>query len=211
MKIRRYLCTLLIAMIAWCTTCATAFADNELIPYDPSGTIQSTISETQTKPSTPSASSSTQTDYAGILFENPQIVKDETVQNVTNSVTNFASILITLVISIAPVLLTIQIVIDVICILFKPVATGFSRLPLQINSNEAIAITGVQFVGSGKDNASTVEKAEVTGNPMLFYFKSRMFTIIIAFTFLVLLGTGLLFKGVFWVANTVTGWVDNIL
>lgn len=210
MKLRRLAGALLIAMVTWCSLCVTAFADNELVPYDPSSNVSSTTTiESQSTSSTSKGSSTP--NYTEGLFQEPQIVKDETVTGITNTVTDVASIVITFAISVAPVLLAIQMVIDFLCIVFKPIALVFSRMPFQINSDEVIMITGIQFTGTGENNSSSIEKKDLKGeNPIVFYLKNRIVTIILVFTVLVLLGTGLLFKGVFFLANTIAGWIAGL-
>ena len=211
MKLRRTLGALFIAAISWCMLCTTAFADNELIPYEPgSSTSSSQMPSASVPHSTQKPEETSQIDYTGNLFQKPQIVKDETVAGVTSTITEIASKIITAAISIVPVLLTIQILIDLLCILFKPIALFFSRLPLQINSDEVIAVTGIQFVGTDKDKGTNIEKKDLKENAVLYYFKSRLITIILVMTVFVLLGTGLLFQGVFFIANAVTGWIAGL-
>lgn len=211
MKLRRTLGAFFIAAISWCMLCTSAFADNELIPYEPdSAASSSQLPSTSGTPGTTKSENTSQTDYTGDLFQKPQIVKDEAVAGVTSTITEIASKIITAAISIVPVLLTIQILIDLLCILFKPIALFFSRLPLQINSDEVIAVTGIQFVGTGEGTGTNIEKKDLKENAVLFYFKSRLITIILVMTVFVLLGTGLLFQGVFFIANTVTGWIANL-
>lgn len=211
MKLRKLLGVLLCSMLAWCSICMTAFADNELIPYEPSSSVEVPGETTSSPAPAQSQEASSTPDYTSGLFQAPQIIEDETVSGITNTITNIASLIITAALSIAPVLLAIQMVIDVICIVLKPAALLFARLPFQVNSDEAIMVTGVQFTGTGENNSSNVEKKDLNGeNPVLFYLKSRIVTIILVFTLLVLLGTGLLFKGVFFLANTIAGWFAGL-
>lgn len=207
---RVLMCALLTAVCCFTTFSTVAFAENNLVPYEPGGRTG-----VSTSPSQANSASDDVHDYAGELFEHTTIVKDPGVSSVVQTISQVASVFLTFIVGVLPVLLTIQILVDIVCILLKPAALLMSRFPFQLNADEAIMVTGIQFVGGsgeGDARATNIEKVDLKGeNPVLFYVKRRFIAILFAIIMCMLLGTGLMFDIVFWIANHVISWIAGIL
>lgn len=209
-RIKKLLLQGLLVVCCFLMSTSVAFAENSLVPYEPGG-------QTATSSATPAQSGNDDGvhDYAGDLFEHTVITKDPGVSSIVQTVSQVASVILTFIIGVLPVLLTVQILVDIVCILLKPAALLMSRFPFQINADEAIMVTGIQFVGGsgeGDARATSIEKADLKGeNPVLFYIKRRLIAILFAIIMCMLLGSGLMFEIIFWVANHVVSWIAGIL
>lgn len=189
----------------------SAFADNNLVPYNPGGTI--TVADSNTSAGTAGNTGGEPTDYAGQLFQETQIMENETVNATVSAIANVASALITLVLGAITSILSIIMVIDICCLLIKPLTGLLAKLPIQLFSDEVSAITGIQYTGNTEGGGgAAVEKVDLKGKPaFLYYIEKKAVTIIPAIIILILLGTGLLFKGVFFVSNVVVSWFAGLL
>lgn len=200
----------LFAIVCWCILTVTALADSpELVPYDPGAVASAPAADTTVAPS----NSNEPVDYAGQLFTDTQFQQTPEVEGIVSTIANAASWLVTLVIGAIAPIMTIQLVIDMVCILLRPAAELCAHLPIQIVSDLCISITGIQFVGSGGNGGSgtSIEKADLKKeNPFIFYIRNRLVTIVLAVIIFILLGSGLLFKIVFFLANTVVGWIAGL-
>ncbi len=208
MKTKQIVCLFIALVCGAVLFSLSAFAadNNSLTPYTPGGS--------QVEQSTVGSSSNPAPDYAGQLFQNPELSQNETVNKAVTSVAKVASALITLVLGVITSILTIQMVIDICCILIKPLTSLLATLPFQVFNDEVTEITGIQYVGNTgeKGSSGTVEKVDLKGKPAFFYYlEKRALIIIPAIIILILLGTGLLFDGVFFIANKVVALVDNAL
>lgn len=188
-----------------------AYATTSLVPYE---------SQQATQQGTAGNAGTAQTgddvkDYAGDVFVAGEIKKTDAADSAVQTISNVASVILTFVVGVVPTLLTIQILIDIVCVLLKPAAVLLSHAPIQITSDEEIMITGIQFVGGtgqGEAQATSIEKADLKGeNPVLFYLKRRLVTIILSVTMCVLLSTGVLFKVVYWVSNHIVSWIAGLV
>lgn len=186
---------------------AFAESNDNLVPYTPSGT------QVDQSVGTVVDESNGTTDYAGQLFQGTELSKNETVSGVVNMTAKAASALITLVLGVITSIITISMVIDICCLLIEPLTGLLSKLPIKLFSREVSAITGVQYVGNTEGAATeTVEKVDLKGKPAFFYYiEKKALLIIPALILLTLLGTGLLFDGIFFVTNKVVGLFDNLL
>lgn len=210
MKNKRILGVFLMMLCCMFMFNVSAFADNNLVPYNP-GSSSSVTSESTTSGAETSSDSGTK-DYAGQLFQETQIMENETVSGAVNTIANFASMLITLVLGAITSILAIIMLIDICCLLIKPLTGILAKLPIQLFSDEVSAITGIQYVGNTEGSSTTVEKVDLKGKPaFLYYIEKKALLIIPAIILLILLGSGLLFKGVFFVANIVVSWFEGLL
>lgn len=209
MKTKQIVC-LFIALVFGATLFSLSVfaADNNLTPYTPGGS--------QVEQDTDSSSSGggkNTPDYAGQLFQETEFSKNETVTEVTTTIAKIASAFITCVLGVLTSLLTISMVIDICCLLFKPLTRILAKAPIQLFTDEVSAITGIQYVGNTEGAASeNVEKVDLKGKPaFLYYLEKRALLIFPAVIILILLGTGLLFDGVFFFANKIVAVIDNFL
>lgn len=210
MKNKRILGMFLMMLCCMFMFSMSAYADNELVPYNPGSTTSTAANNTSTGTST--SNDSGPTDYAGQLFQETQIMENETVNATVQTIAQIASGLITLVLGAITSVLSIIIVIDICCILIKPLTGILAKLPIQLFSDEVSAITGIQYTGNTEGGGgAAVEKVDLKGKPaFLYYIEKKAITIIPAVIILILLGTGLLFKGVFFVANVVVSWFAGL-
>lgn len=211
MKIKRALCVIFSCMFCFVLLGVSAFAANDLTPYQPGGTTEQSTPSTPTTPS--GGNGGDVPDYAGQLFQGTELTPNETVQGVVDSISNVASALITFVLGALTSILTIGIVIDICCLLIKPLTSALAKLPIQLFSDEVTAITGIQYTGSTEGGSNTsIEKVDLKGKPVfLYYLEKKAFLIIPSVVILILLGTGLLFKGVFFVSNHIVSIFANLL
>lgn len=213
MKNKRILGAFLMMLCCIFMFSVQAFADNNLVPYNPGGTSAVTESGgTPTGGASGQGNSSEPTDYAGQLFQETQIMENETVNATVGAIAKVASALITLVLGAITSILSIIMVIDICCLLIKPLTGLLAKLPIQLFSDEVSAITGIQYTGNTEGGGgATVEKVDLKGKPAFFYYiEKKAVTIIPAIIILILLGTGLLFKGVFFVSNHVVSWFAGL-
>lgn len=210
MRKKHILCTFLVFMCFVFTLGISAFATNDLVPYSPGG---QDVSSSADSVESDTGTSSGVHDYAGELFLETKIEETEAVTNMITAIANVASWLITLVLGTLTSILTIIMVIDICCLLIKPLAGLLAKLPIQVFSDEICAITGIQYTGNTEGaSTGTIEKVDLKGKPaFLYYLEKKALLIIPAVIILILLGTGLLFDGVFFVANNVVSWVAGLL
>lgn len=210
MKNRRIFCMIFMMLCCVFMLNIVAVAANDLVPYNPGG--QTTTSGTTAPESDTESSGSGIQDYAGQLFLETKINENETVTGVVQTISNVASWFITFVLGAITSILTIIMVIDICCLLIKPLTGLLAKLPIQLFSDEVSAITGIQYVGNTEGGSTgTVEKVDLKGKPAFFYYLEKKALLIIpAVVILILLGTGLLFDGVFFVANCVVTWFANL-
>lgn len=213
MRIKRALSIIFSCVCCLVFLSMSAFAANDLTPYQPGGTTEQSTPTTPTTPSGGNNGGNGVPDYAGQLFQETEISPNETVQGVVSSISNVASALITFVLGALTSILTIGIVIDICCLLIKPLTSALAKLPIQLFSDEVSAITGIQYTGSTEGGSNTsVEKVDLKGKPVfLYYLEKKAFLIIPSVVILILLGTGLLFKGVFFVSNHIVSIFANLL
>lgn len=207
MKLKKIAVALIISLVGLFTFNLVTFAENNLIPYDGGAAGGASAAETGTKPATDAINTD--------LFEDVHIVKDPNVASTTKTIANVVSIVITFIISVMPVLLALQLVLDMACILLKPLAVTVARFPCcQLNSDEAIAVTGVAYTGRGEHGGGTgaTAPADLKGrNPMVFYLYSRLKTVIFATVMCILIGTGLLFNLILAISNHIVSWIAGLI
>lgn len=213
-KIKRlFACFCMCIMCSIVTFSSVAYATNTLIPYESQPAVQDST------PGAGDGQGNNQTNedikYAEDIFTVGELKKTDAADSAVETVSNIASIILTFVVGVVPILLTIQILIDIVCILLKPAAVALSHAPIQITSDEEIMITGIQFVGGtgqGEAQSTSIEKVDLKGeNPVLFYLKRRLVTIILSVTMCILLSTGVLFNVIFWVSNHIVSWVAGLI
>lgn len=214
MNLRKRMTAILLAVLSsFYILGAFAYADNNLVPYNP-GTQTETPAATTSETTATTTTSDGTPDYASDLFEHTTISADPSVASTVQTISSVASWILTFVISVLPILLTIQLLIDIVCILLKPAAVLFSHFPFQVNADEEIMVTGIQYVGGGGEGeakSTSIEKVDLKGeSPVLFYVKKRIITILFAVVMCTLLGTGLLFKLIYWASNHIVSWIAGI-
>lgn len=207
MKIKRILSVFVVVLMCLSMFSLQVFAENNLVPYDGGGAA-SAAPETPGATNPGGANGQLNTD----LFAEVHIVKDENATAAANQIANVASIIITFIISVMPILLSLQLVLDMACILLKPLAVAVSKFPCcQLNSDEAIAVTGVGYAGKG-GNAGGAPPTDLQGkNPMVYYVYSRLKVVIFATVMCILIATGLLFNVVLFVANHIVTWIAGLI
>ena len=160
MKNKRILGMFLMMLCCMFMFSMSAYADNELVPYNPGSTTSTAANNTSTGTSV--SNDSGPTDYAGQLFQETQIMENETVNATVQTIAQIASGLITLVLGAITSVLSIIIVIDICCLLIKPLTGILAKLPIQLFSDEVSAITGIQYTGNTEGGGgAAVEKVDL--------------------------------------------------
>lgn len=191
----------------------TAFADG-LVPYEGGTATSAPSANTGVGTSGNKDAADNTHDYAGEIFSSGTYTEDPTVTNTVDTIAKVSSWVITLVVGAIPHLLAIVIVIDLVCLLLPQINTLLAGIPIKLYSDTVTEINGIQFTGNGDGNAAggTAEKKDLKGySKYLYYFKTKVPELILAFVMFLLLYTGLLFKLIFFVANHIVGWIDGLI
>lgn len=199
-----------------------AFADsggNTLVPYSGSdGNNQQIVDDTD-------VSKSSIPDYAGEIFDVPEVHTDPSVKAAVASIQNILSKALSFIAGVAVTIIGAQIVIDMLCLVLKPLTVGLSKLPIQVYSDTVASLTGITYTGPANANGGTAAAtASPTPTPtgangkdmsskdmILFYIKKRIILIALALLFMTLIYSGVFFKLIFWGINHLVSYVDGIV
>ncbi len=154
-------------------------------------------------------SSKDTTDYAGNLFGDVDLSKSTPSADAINEeLTGIASWVISIVIAIFPSIIVICTLVDMGCIVASPIMWFFATVvPFQLFSSEVVQITGVSFAGAAASTTAPPVVDLKGQNPLMYYMKKRIVTIVIALTVVTLFATGVWFKLVSMVANPIVSWL----
>lgn len=207
MKSRRFFCYFFaIAMLYISMFSVQVYAENNLVPYDPGG-------QQATSQQSPSGGENT-SNYTDGLFQDITISRTDQVDGAINSVGSIISVVITFIIGVSALFFALQFVLDIACILIRPVAVLVAGLPIELNSAEAIAATGVPYSGAGaKSGAAPAAPAhdDAKGHPLLFFLRKRLYVFFIAMLMFTLIGSGVMFKVLSFAINHIVSWISSMV
>lgn len=197
-----------------------AFADsggNTLVPYSGSdGNNQQIVGDTD-------VSKSSIPDYAGEIFDVPEVHTDPSVRAAVASIQNILSKALSFIAGVAVTIIGAQIVIDMLCLVLKPLAVGLSKLPIQVYSDTVASLTGIAYTGPANANGGTAAAAPAPApagadgkdmsskDMILFYVKKRIILIALALFFMTLIYSGVFFRLMFWLINHLVSYVDGVV
>lgn len=206
----RFMCCIL----CFIAISGSAFA-SELVPYPGDSTTSSSQGALMPTPGQSQVASggSTSHDYAGEIFTSPTYTEDPMVSSAVRSISTAVSYVFTFVIGVVPHLMALLMLVDICCMLFKPLNVLLTGLPIQLFSDTVTEITGISYAGKteGGAAASAPQKTELKMPKWLYYLEKKLPELLVAFALFLLLYSGVLFDLLFMGANAIVGVIEGVV